>query len=162
MKKRNIYFIIVALLVIALSLSIGLIVNQTYPLPTNTGNLFFVISLIAINVLTLFALIYLVIKEFDPSETLIIIGATLLLQGLPWINRLQVRSTTPHTIWAIFTLSLSLTIYIALVLSIDVISNKTKKARITLRGESIQVKKENEYLDANGNFVGTNKDKDVK
>lgn len=156
MKKR-IYFLIASILIIAFIFSTAFLFNQFLPIEIERNlTIYWIIKITYLGVLLLIS-IYLILRKQEISHIITIYVWTLALQLIPLFARILLRGNDILFTLAIILSALALIIYLILVLTFDILTDKTNRAEERLLGKTHAVVDEDDFFDEDGNFVGANK-----
>jgi hypothetical protein len=157
--KNKLYLSIIAIIVLAFSLVLGFVFDgmESMAIATGTPTTIYWVSKGIVLGLFVIVTLYIVLRKQDMGNIYILINMTLIIQILPFAQRLLLRGDNPLIVWSLIVLFLSLLIYVGLFFGLDVLNDKIQKADETLKGKSIQVVNEDTYNDENGRFVSANK-----
>jgi hypothetical protein len=112
---------------------------------------------IFVSLALVFMVIYTGFFKKDSTNSIIQFVATIILQFLPLLVRSLLDGNEPKILIATITIFLVILIYLALVLTLDLLSDKTSRDNPTLQGKTRKVVDEDNYYDENGKFVGVSK-----
>lgn len=161
-NKGKLYFLLIGIVILAFSIILAVLLEDRNPIKTDIGLTIFIITQVLTNVIFAATLIYLAFSTKDLSQHVITFTSSLILQLLPLLIRVFVKGDNPRKILAISIIFIVIIIYLAIVLSMDVLATKMKAAETKLEGKEIKVQDIEDYNDENGNFVGANYKKGQK
>lgn len=161
-NKGKLYFLLIGVVILAFSVVLAILLEDKQAIVTNTGLTIFIISQVIVDVMFILAVSFIAFSKKDISYYAITFTSSLILLLLPLLLRLLVKGDKPRTILAVIILFVALIIYLAIVLSMDVLGDKMKEAEKNLAGREIKVEEIDDYNDENGKFVGANNKKGQK
>jgi|GEM_PF-1908698 len=157
--KNKLYLSLVAIVVLAFSLVLGFVLDgmESMAISSGTPTIIYWVSKGIVLGLFVIVTLYIVFRKQDMGNIYILLNMTLIIQILPFVQRLLLRGNNPLVVWSLIVLFLSVVIYIGLFFGLDVLNDKIQKVEPTLEGKSIEVVDEDTYNDKNGRFVSANK-----
>ncbi len=157
--KNKLYLSLVAIVVLAFSLVLGFVLDgmESMAISSGTPTIIYWVSKGIVLGLFVIVTLYIVFRKQDMGNIYILLNMTLIIQILPFVQRLLLRGDNPLVVWSLIVLFLSVVIYIGLFFGLDVLNDKIQKVEPTLEGKSIEVVDEDTYNDKNGRFVSANK-----
>jgi len=158
--KKSIYFSILVLFVIAFSLVLGFVLDglDNFMISSGTPLTIFWITKGFALALLLGMMFYIVAKKQDAGNIYILLKYTLILQILPFVERLLLKGDTPHIVWAVIVAFIVVFGYLALFFGVDILGDKINKKQPELEGKSIPVVDDDEFFNEDGKFQGSQKD----